>query len=351
MKTHLVLHTPAQRYAFAAGVSAVALSVMFAMDRIAGYGMFQVGVVGVVLTAWYGGLGPGLLSALLTGFGIIYFFLDPRYTLDVPPWEQGLQLLVFTFVAVLMSSLSEARYRAESRLRTRSEQLEAANQELEAFSYSVSHDLRWPLRAIDGYSRILLDDYAAHLDGKARRYLEHIRESTQQMDHLVEDLLAFSRLGRQPLHRQPVFPAEVVRQVLDELRPERTGREIEIVVGELPPCEADPRLLKQVFMNLLQNAHKFTRRREQARIEVGAQVSDNGCVYSVKDNGVGFDMKYAEKVFGVFQRLHAPEEYEGTGVGLAIVQRIIQRHAGRIWVESDLDKGTTFFFTIGKEER
>ncbi|MGH7232020.1 MAG: sensor histidine kinase, partial [Nitrospiraceae bacterium] len=191
---------------------------------------------------------------------------------------------------------------------------------------------------------------ASQLDAAAQRYLHLIRTSTKQMDHLIEDLLAFSRLGRQALRKRTLEPAELVQQSLDELKAEQEGRVVAVRIGQLPSCEGDPVLLKQVFMNLLQNALKFTRTREQAMLEIGwAKTTEKGPAYFVKDNGVGFNMQYAPQIFGVFQRLHRAEEYEGTGVGLAIVQRIIHRHGGTVWAESDLDKGATFYFTVTGE--
>ncbi|HKA55667.1 MAG TPA: ATP-binding protein [Candidatus Binatia bacterium] len=234
----------------------------------------------------------------------------------------------------------------EQRVIERTAQLEAANKELEAFSYSVSHDLRAPLRAVDGFSRILLEEYASHLVPTAQRYLQLVRGNVRQMGQLIDDLLAFSRLSRQPLRKQTVAPAALVRRVLADLHAEQAGRRVEIVMGELPPCQADPALLRQVLVNLLANALKFTRRQGRARIEIGCQKSDGKWVYFVKDNGVGFDMRYAHKLFGVFQRLHRAEEYEGTGVGLAIVQRILHRHGGRAWAEAAVDRGATFYFTL-----
>ncbi len=230
-------------------------------------------------------------------------------------------------------------------------QIEAANRELEAFAYSVSHDLRSPLRAIDGFSRILLEEHAPRLGEEGQRYLRTVRENTRRMGHLIDDLLAFSRLGRQPLQKRPVATAELVRTVLAELRDEHAGRQVEIVLGELPPCNADPALLKQVFANLLSNAFKFTRGRRDARVEVGSiTAADTGCpAYFVRDNGAGFDIQYAAKLFGVFQRLHRAEEYEGTGVGLAIVQRVVHRHGGRVWAEAAVNAGATFFFTLQGE--
>lgn len=226
------------------------------------------------------------------------------------------------------------------------QQLEAANKELEAFSYSVSHDLRAPLRAMDGFSRELLERDSAPMDDEARHYLERVRNNAQRMGQLVDDLLAFSRMGRQPLKLQRVLPAEVVRAVWEELNIQREGRRVEIHLDELPPCQADPAMLKQVFANLLDNALKYTRRREQASITVGCLNNNHQPTYFVKDNGVGFDMIYAHKLFGVFQRLHPAEEFEGTGVGLAIVQRIIHRHGGEVRAEAALEEGATFYFTL-----
>ncbi|MBN1954538.1 MAG: PAS domain S-box protein [Anaerolineae bacterium] len=235
----------------------------------------------------------------------------------------------------------------EDRVAQRTAELEAANRELEAFSYSVSHDLRAPLRAMDGFSRILIKKHQDQLSPEAARYLQMIQENAQQMGQLIDDLLSFSRLSRQVLKTQPVALADLARQVLRELDYEREGRAVEVTVGDLPPCEADPALLKHVLVNLLTNAFKFTRQREVARIEVGHRQVDGWTAYFVRDNGVGFDMQYANKLFGVFQRLHRAEEYEGTGVGLAIVQRIIHRHGGRVWAEAQVEEGASFYFTLG----
>ena len=234
----------------------------------------------------------------------------------------------------------------EQRVAERTSELEDANRELEAFSYSVSHDLRAPLRAVDGFSRILLEDHAAGLDGKARRYLDLVRSSTQQMGRLIDELLAFSRLSRQELVRHPIQPASLARQALEQLEPERAGRSVEIEIEDLPEAKGDPALVRQVYVNLLANALKFTRTRSPARIVAGSRIENGEAVYFVRDNGVGFDMAYVGKLFGVFQRLHRSEEYEGTGVGLAIVQRIVHRHGGRAWAEGAVDQGATIFFTL-----
>jgi PAS domain S-box-containing protein len=238
----------------------------------------------------------------------------------------------------------------EQRVARRTAELTAANQELEAFSYSVSHDLRAPLRGIDGFSRILLEDYAADLPEEAKHYLELVRTNAQQMSHLIDDLLAFSRLSRQPLSRHRIDTAAMVHQCIAALAEERAGRRVEISVGDLPDCTADPALVRQIWLNLLSNALKYTRRRNPARITVGWRAEGNEVVYLIGDNGVGFDMRYIDKLFGVFQRLHQANDYEGTGVGLAIVQRIIHRHGGRIWAEAAVEQGATFSFTLGTAE-
>ena len=245
-------------------------------------------------------------------------------------------------------ALQKVHEELEGRVVERTAQLEAANKELEAFSYSVSHDLRAPLRAIAGFSKILLKSYAEILPPKAQEYLQDVSRNTLHMGHLVDDLLAFSRLSRQPVKKIPVITCDLVRQCLAELRNDFAERQVDIRIGDLPPCMADPALLKQVWVNLLANAIKYSNKRESALIEIGSLACDQPGkrTYFVKDNGVGFDMEYAHKLFGVFQRLHRSEDYEGTGVGLAIVQRIIHRHGGRVWAEAEPDRGATFFFTL-----
>lgn len=231
-------------------------------------------------------------------------------------------------------------------LARRAAELAAVNHELESFSYTVAHDLRAPLRAMDGFSRILLEDFTAQLPDDAKRYAQLVRDHAQQMGRLIDDLLTFARLGRQAMRRQVVAPERIVRQVLEDLAPEFVGRAVEIEIGSLPSTIADPTLLKLVYLNLLGNAAKFTRQRNPARIEVGAHEENGETVYVVRDNGVGFDMRYVSKLFGVFQRLHRSEEYEGTGVGLAIVQRVVARHGGRVWAEATPNEGARFFFTL-----
>jgi PAS domain S-box-containing protein len=237
----------------------------------------------------------------------------------------------------------------ERRVAERTADLEAANKDLEAFTYSVSHDLRAPLRAIHGFVQLLTQRHAAQLDADAKRYLERVSAGATQMARLIDDLLALSHVGRRPLEAHTVATSEVVRRALDQLAPQMEGRAVELSVGKLPECLAEPILLEQVFVNLIGNALKYSRGRDPARIEIGSQpdATSEQSIFFVKDNGVGFDMRYVQKLFGVFQRLHRAEDYEGTGVGLAIVQRIITRHGGRVWAEAQPDKGASFYFTLG----
>ncbi|HET6673796.1 MAG TPA: PAS domain S-box protein [Nitrospiraceae bacterium] len=227
--------------------------------------------------------------------------------------------------------------------------LEDANKELEGFSYSVSHDLRAPIRTVHSFVRIIEEDHGSHLDPELARCLGVIAKAARQAGQLIDDLLDFSRLGRHALQRQPVNMVAVVHDVLADLRKDQDDHRANIAVAELPPCFGDRRLLKLVWMNLLSNALKYSQYQDNARIEIGWRQDDRRermCTYYVKDNGVGFDMKYAHKLFGVFQRLHGKEEFEGTGVGLAIVQRIVHRHGGQVWAEGEVNAGATFYFTV-----
>jgi light-regulated signal transduction histidine kinase (bacteriophytochrome) len=225
-------------------------------------------------------------------------------------------------------------------------QLQAANKELEAFAYSVSHDLRAPLRNIDGFSQILLEDYSDILDKQGQHYLQRVRAGTQNMGQLIDDILSLSRSGRHHMDKKTINMDPIVREVCKSLENELKDRKVDFTVHECPPALADSHLVKIVFTNLLSNALKFTRIHENAKIEIGSMTEDGHTVFFIKDNGAGFDMKYADKLFVPFQRLHRAEEYEGSGIGLAIVQRIIHRHGGRIWAESEIDVGTTFYFTL-----
>ncbi|RYD75319.1 MAG: GHKL domain-containing protein, partial [Sphingobacteriales bacterium] len=234
----------------------------------------------------------------------------------------------------------------EQKVIMRTEQLETANKELGAFSYSVSHDLRAPIRAISGYTRILLEDYSEKLDEEGIRILESIVHNSKRMGELIDDLLAFAKLGRKEVTLSEIKMNELVNGTIADLMFEE-GEKIPLIqIDLLPVAQGDQSLIKQVWINLISNAVKYTKYKEESHIHIGAFVKDNQQVYYIKDNGAGFEMQYYNKLFGVFQRLHSHEEFEGTGIGLAIVQKIINRHAGKVWAESILNKETTFYFSL-----
>jgi len=269
-------------------------------------------------------------------------------------------------VRQLSRELEKRVQQRTAQLKERTVELETANKELEAFCYSVSHDLRAPLRAICGFTQILMDEHKQELSPEAQQCLDRVWQGGMHMGRLTDDLLAFARLGRQDVNKKLVSMNEVVRLAIEDLSLDRGGRQIEFVVESLPSCEVDAALLRQVFVNLLSNSVKFTRTREQARVEIGTLTSEErkrlsggqpvGCppeildsdipIFYVRDNGIGFDMRYVDKLFGVFQRLHRADEFEGTGIGLAIVQRVIHRHGGRVWAEAKPNEGATFYFTL-----
>ncbi|MEW6613490.1 MAG: PAS domain S-box protein [Pseudomonadota bacterium] len=234
----------------------------------------------------------------------------------------------------------------EQRVEERTAELTAVNRELEAFSYSVSHDLRAPLRAIDGFSQALLEDYADRLDGEGIRHLERVRAATQRMGQLIDDLLNLSRVTRSEMHRERVNLSAIAQRFAEELHASQPQRQVEFVIAPNVTARGDARLLQVVLENLLRNAWKFTSKHERARIEFGVTQRDGKRTYFVRDDGAGFDMSYAHKLFGAFQRLHGATEFEGTGIGLATVQRIIHRHGGRIWAEGAIEQGATFYFTL-----
>jgi signal transduction histidine kinase len=244
------------------------------------------------------------------------------------------------------TALQAARDELELRVVRRTAQLEAVNRELESFTYSVAHDLRAPLRHIQGFADALVEDCADRLDGATRGYLNRIVESTRRMDRLINDLLGLAHVGRQELRIQPVSLSALVQDVIRDMTHETEGRNIEWRIGELPVVEGDPGLIKQVYYNLLSNAVKYTRPRDPALVEAGQTTVGGERILFIRDNGVGFNMKYAHKLFGVFERLHRREDFEGTGVGLATVQRIVHKHGGRIWAEAGIDRGATFYFTL-----
>ena len=238
---------------------------------------------------------------------------------------------------------------AQQELKQKNARLEAANKELEAFSSSVSHDLRAPLRHLHGYARAFQEDCQSTLDEQGREYLENITKAAEQMSALIDDLLSFARTSQQSLKRQEVDFNLIVSEIIDDLKPEQQKRQIDWVVGPLPLVWGDASLLRQVWVNLIANALKYTRHRERARIEIGCQDdSDGQFVFFIKDNGAGFDMSLSQKLFGLFQRLHSREEFEGTGLGLANVRRIVERHSGRTWAEGRVNEGATFFFSLPK---
>jgi signal transduction histidine kinase/FixJ family two-component response regulator len=248
--------------------------------------------------------------------------------------------------AALVTELRRMNEELEMRVSERTRELENANKELESFSYSISHDLREPLRAVEGFCEIFRTEFAAAVPAAGQRVLERIWAGASRMTRLIDDLLHFSRFSREPLRRERVRLHELALQIVARLKERVGARPIAVQVGELPDCYGDPALLEQVLMNLLSNAFKFTSGRDVARVEVGVLRQEMATVYYVRDNGVGFDMRYADKLFGVFQRLHAQEAFEGTGIGLSIVQRIVVRHGGKIWADSRPGEGATFYFSL-----
>lgn len=257
----------------------------------------------------------------------------------------SLVLLIGAFAGLLRQTLRTAR--AEQDTQKSNTQLKLANNELRAFSYSVAHDLRAPLRAISGFAQVLVEDCAPHLDAESRQHLDRITHNAKMMAQLIDDLLALSKIGFQPLRSSKIEMTALAREVFEELRDTQSGRDIEFQLAELPPAVGDPSLMRQVWVNLIGNALKFTRRREKAKIEIGGTGAGPEFVtYFVRDNGAGFDMQYAGKLFGAFQRLHRSADFEGTGIGLALVQRIVQRHGGTIWAEGEENVGARFAFTM-----
>ncbi|HEV2378162.1 MAG TPA: response regulator [Terriglobia bacterium] len=268
--------------------------------------------------------------------GVQLYFGGQQYFITAEK-QQILDLLISTY---------EGAVEINDDLEKKQKELEAANRELEAFSYSVSHDLRAPLRQINAYSTLFLENYATQLEPEAQEFLQRIKDSAMDMNQMVDDLLNLSRVGRELLGLERTDLNALVESARRDLERDLSGRQIEWRVGKLPTLECDPGLMKSVFANLLSNATKYTRRRDFARIEIDQMTLGDDTVIFVRDNGAGFNPKYAHNLFGVFRRLHRAEEFEGTGVGLATVQRIIHKHGGRIWAEAEVEKGATFFFTL-----
>jgi two-component system sensor histidine kinase/response regulator len=291
---------------------------------------------------------PDLVGVIMTGQGTIETAAEAMKTGAIDfiqkPFKSTDVLLVLSR-ALAIRQLRVENSELQQRLQQNAGELQKANQEFESFAHSVSHDLRAPLRAIGGFSNILLKDFAPKIPDEARRLLNIVVSSGTQLSHMIDGLLEFSRLGRQPLSMHPTDLNNSVKQILNELHSEHKQR-VELKLGDLPPCLGDPALLKQIFTNLLSNAFKFTTQAQHPVIEIGSRPGDREHIYFVRDNGIGFDMQYAERLFGVFVRLHSEREFLGDGLGLATAQRIIQRHGGRIWAEAEPNKGATFFFTL-----
>jgi len=318
---------------------------------------------------------PRKIALLYVAFGVVWIFfsdrllvwlhLDPLLITRVQTakgwlFVAGSAILLYVAlrryerrgrdaVAALIESRNEVR-RAnadlERRVTERTRQLEAANRELEAFAYAVSHDLRAPLRSMSGFSQILQETAPAGLDDKSRHYLQRIHDASARMSSLIEDLLNLSRIGRSELTARPINLSQIAAEAAAAIRERHPTRDVQLEITPGMEVSADPRLLRIALENLLSNAWKYTSRSPQARVCVGTQPGESGPVYFVRDNGVGFDMKYADKLFVPFQRLHPESEFPGSGIGLVTVQRIVARHGGRIWAEAKPDEGATFYFTM-----
>jgi len=335
-------------------------------------GVFTLFLLAVALTSWYAGLGPAIVAFVLGELAFDYFFTPPLYSLAVAR-EDVAYFPVFALFSGLLIWFGTVRRRTENELRIsrdalelevdqrralnvelqkRSDELQATNKELEAFAYSVSHDLRAPVRHIAGFTEMLQKRSGSVLDDKSRHHITMILDSANRMGSLVDDLLGFSRIGRVETRKRAVNLDELVKAVVGEIAPDVKARKIAWRIGQLPICHGDPAMLRLAFGNLISNAVKFTRTREQTEIEIGSlNHKPDEVVAFVKDNGVGFDMKYKDKLFGVFQRLHSQEAFEGTGIGLATVQRIVHRHGGRVWAEGMIDSGATFYVALPKLQR
>jgi signal transduction histidine kinase len=369
---------PPIRYGFSFVCVAVALGAALAFQHHGFRGVESplFGLAIVVIT-WYAGAGPSALAVVLSSACFNYFFTEPLYTFEVSREDLPYFFLfaawaatIAWFVAVrrrIESDLRdtrdhlqvevEQRKRREDEIRKlnhelvkRARDLETSNNELESFAYSVSHDLRAPLRHVVGFSELLQKQASPLLDEKSRRFMQTILESSKRMGNLIDDLLAFSRIGRAETKNTLVSLDQLVKEVVAEIGQDTAGREIVWKIHPLPVSYGDRSMLKLVIGNLLSNAVKFTRMRAQAEIELGCVDGENEVEVFVRDNGAGFDMQYIDKLFGVFQRLHLPEEFEGTGIGLATVRRIIHRHGGEVRAQGGVDQGATFYFSLPKAQ-
>ncbi|HTJ91017.1 MAG TPA: ATP-binding protein [Acidocella sp.] len=371
------IHSPVLRYGFAVVSVAIALGVASAMQHYQFHDVeLLVFTVAIALSTWYAGIGPSILAVVLSSLCFDYFFTQPLYSFDVSARELP-YYFIFVVWAAIVASFSAVRRRMEDSLRQardnlqveveqrrnkedeirklnqalvkRAAQLEAANKELEAFTYSVSHDLRAPLRHMVGYSELLQRQASSSLDEKSQRFIRTILDAAKRMGNLIDDLLAFSRIGRAEPETVAVDLAQLVKEVVAETGQDTKGRDIVWKIGALPVCRGDRAMLRLVLVNLVSNAVKFTSMRRPAKIEIGCVDGNMTDVeVFVRDNGAGFDMQYVNKLFGVFQRLHLPEQFEGTGIGLATVQRIIHRHGGQVRGEGAVDQGATFYFSLPK---
>jgi K+-sensing histidine kinase KdpD len=365
------------------GVSVVCVAIALGLAFGAGvYGIrdleLPVFEIAIVLVAWFAGLGPSIVAVLLSSACFTYFFTEPRYSFEISGDDLP-GFAVFIAWAIIVASFVNVRRRVEADLReardhlqleieqrkrrdeevrklnrdlvARAAELHASNTELESFAYSVSHDLRAPLRHVAGYSELLQRHASASFDEKSHRYIQTIVESSQRMGNLIDDLLSFSRIGRAETKKTQVNLEQLVSDVVTEVSQDASGRDVAWKIGALPACYGDRAMLKLVITNLVSNAVKFTRVRPQATIEIGCvDLNQDEVEIFIRDNGAGFDMQYANKLFGVFQRLHRAEEFEGTGIGLATVQRIIHRHGGAVRAEGAVDQGATFYFSLSKAQ-
>jgi signal transduction histidine kinase len=338
-------------YALAVFSVAVALGLALLMERYEFRGVeFPLLLFAVALTVWYANLGPGISSVVISSLAFNYFFTEPLHTLYVTRSELP-YYVVFLLFASLVAFFAAVRRRVERDLLQSRGELEASNKELEAFAYSVSHDLRAPIRHISGFTELLQKNAASNLNERSQRHVAMILESAKRMGQLIDDLLAFSRIGRKEAHTTMISLQQLVQEAQHEVAQETNGRDINWKIGKLPACHGDRSMLRLALVNLVSNAVKFTRTRPQAEIEIAStNHSSDQIVVFVRDNGVGFDMKYVSKLFGVFQRLHGLETFEGTGIGLATVQRIVHRHGGRVWAEGLVDGGATFYFSLPKSQ-
>ena len=349
------------RYGTAVGITAAVILIKLQSPAIGQHAPFFLGSLTVVLSSLCGGFGPGLLSSALVTVAFGYLFMPPPYSFKVGV-EGILGLNVFALEAAVISWLVAGRARSEEavnrlnadldrRVRERTAQLEVANRELEAFSYSVSHDLRQPLGVIGGYGHLLLEQRGEVLGETGRDYLERVLAMTARMSKSIEDMLQFSIAQRAALQRQRLDLSLMSEAIVAELRQLEPNREVSVTIASGLTALADQGLVRVVLQNLIENAWKFTKRQPRPYIEIGMVERAGNDMYFTRDNGAGFRMEDASKLFDAFQRLHDAREFPGTGIGLATVRRIVERHGGRIWAEGALGRGATFYFTLGEATR